>query len=176
MPCYGGWKADDLTSFDVDCIDFSIHFFDSGRLACALLPVCTAEGDYDKLADTELGRELTIVVTTSAVRSNPSTHLVETTLASLDVFGDLSGCRRLVMCDGFKLRPRSQPKIGVITDEEAGRYQDYVGRVARLCRERPAYTRTRVVRLARRQGSSFAIREAMATHVTTPYAVRVSNL
>ena len=40
-------------------------------------------------------------------------------LTSLDRNGGLAGCRKLIMCDGFKVRQRSQRKQGIVTDEEA---------------------------------------------------------
>ena len=57
---------------------------------------------------------------------------------------------------------------GVVTDEEAGLYREYIREVAHLCKSDPAFRRTRVVRLARRQGSAYAIREAVQGHVSTP--------
>ena len=73
------------------------------------------------------------------------------------------------------MRSRSRPKQGVITDEEAGRYTAYVRRVAELCRKDAAFRRTRVVRLARRQGSAYAIREAVTGHVHTPLVIIVPH-
>jgi hypothetical protein len=97
-------------------------------------------------------------------------------LASLDRNGGLGRCRKLVMCDGFKLRKRSQPKVGVINDEEAARYTEYVNAVAGMCRGGDsAFARTRVVRLARRQGSAYAIKEAVHAHVTTPLVMIVPH-
>jgi hypothetical protein len=142
------------------------------------LPICTAEGaEVASPAGPAEGVEalVTVVVTSSPVRSNPSTRLLLECLASLDRNGGLSGCRKLIMCDGFKVRSRSQRKLGVVTDDEAVLYREYVRRVARLCHEHAAFRRTRVVRLARRQGSAYAIREAVLGHVTTPLVIIVPH-
>ena len=185
-PCWGGWESGDLASFDpVWRIDLSLHVFANGVLSLALLPVCTAEGAEfaaaaDESADGDGGRPveelLTVVVTSSPVKSNPSPRMLLECLASLDRHGGLGRCRKLVMCDGFKLRKRSQPKVGVINDEEAARYTEYVAAVAGLCRGGDAaFARTRVVRLARRQGSAYAIKEAVHAHVTTPLVLIVPH-
>ena len=54
-------------------------------------------------------------------------------------------------------------------------YREFLRKLAALCREHADWRRTRVVRLARRQGSAFAIREAVAAHVTTPFVIIVPH-
>ena len=179
-PCWDGWESSDTASYDrVWRIDLAIHIFGNGTLCCSLLPVRTADGEeVSSTAEAEAAgveRLITVVVTSSPIRSNPSTRMLRECLASLDRNGGLSRCRRVIMCDGFKARKRSQRKQGVVTDEEAELYRAYVSNVARLCREHSAFRRTRVVRLARRQGSAYAIREAVAAHVTTPLVLIVPH-
>ena len=180
-PCYDGWESADLQEFDsVWRVDFSVHFFANGNVSVSILPVCTADGNEVEQTSNvppSAGIEglLTVVVTSSPVRSNPSTRMLLECLASLDVHGGLGRCRKLIMCDGFKVRQRSQRKVGIVTDEEACLYRTFVQRVASLCREHDAFKRTRVVRLARRQGSAYAIREAIGAHVTTPFVLIVPH-
>ena len=180
-PCWDAWEAEDKSSFDsIWRIDFSVHIFTNGSVSCSLLPVCTAEGNEiveDIISPRDQGVDslITVIVTSSPVRSNPSTRMLLECLTSLDRNGGLAGCRKLIMCDGFKVRQRSQRKQGIVTDEEAVLYREFVRRVACLCREHPAFRRTRVVRLARRQGSAYAIREAVAAHVRTPYVLIVPH-
>ena len=184
-PCWDGWGSRDGASYDsVWRVDFSVHFFTNGTLSCKLLPVRTADGDgvtssrMDAQTTTsadDMANLLTVVVTSSPVRSNPSTRMLLECLASLDRHGGFARCRKVIMCDGFKVRKRSQPKVGVVTDEEAGRYTDFVRRLAHLCRTHHAFHRTRVVRLARRQGSAYAIREAVQAHVRTPFVIIVPH-
>ena len=178
-PCYDGWETE-LRDYDrVWRVDLVVHFFTNGTsLQCSLRPVCTADGD-EVAATTELSEGVeslvTVVVTSSPVRSNPSTRLLLECLASLDRHGGLASCRKLIMCDGFKVRKRSQRKVGVVTDEEAVLYREFVRKVACLCRGHAALRRTRVVRLARRQGSAYAIREAVQAHVKTPFVIIVPH-
>jgi hypothetical protein len=169
-------------------VDFSLHIFSNGRISCSVLPVCTADGEEVGNAVCPTSSDsmetdspdcvdnlLTVVITSSPVRSNPSTRMLLESLASLDRNGGLSRCRKLIMCDGFKVRQRSQRKLGVVTDDEADLYRSFVREVASLCREHAAFRRTRVVRLARRQGSAFAIREAVEAHVQTPFVIIVPH-
>ena len=118
---------------------------------------------------------LTVVITSSPVRSNPSTRMLLECLTSLDIHGDLSQCRKLIMCDGFKVREQSQRKLGIVTDEEAVLYREYIQSIARMCREQSVLERTRVVQLAEWQGSAYAIREAIEGHVQTPFVIIVPH-
>ena len=164
---------------DVWRVDFRLHCFTNGKLSCSVLPVCTADGKEIGATSAEpaAGVEglLTVIITSSPVRSNPSTRMLSECIASLDRNAGLSKCRKLIMCDGFKVRQRSLRKQGVVTDEEAELYCTYVRNVARLCREDPAFRRTRLVRLARRQGSAYAIREALEAHVRTPFVLIIPH-
>lgn len=177
-PCWDGWASADRRSFDaVWRVDFSVHFFTNGRVACSLLPVCTADGGDLACVAPQTGVEelLTVVITSSPVRSNPSTRMLQECMASLNRNGGLARCRKVIMCDGFKVRQRSQRKLGVVTDEEAVLYREYVHRVVCLCRTHPDFRRARLVRLARRQGSAYAIREAIGGHVSTPLVLVVPH-
>jgi hypothetical protein len=118
---------------------------------------------------------LTVVITSSPVRSNPSTRMLLECLTSLDIHGDLSQCRKLIMCDGFKVREQSQRKLGIVTDEEAVLYREYIQSIACMCREKSSLQRTRVVQLAKWQGSAYAIREAIEGHVQTPFVIIVPH-
>ena len=177
-PCWDGWQSDDMTTYDgVWRIDFSVHFFTNGRVACSLLPICTVDGADVAATDAPEGIEslITVIVTSSPVRSNPSTRMLLECLASLDRNGGLEACRKVIMCDGFKVRKRSDRKLGVITDEEVVLYRAFLDKVACLCRKDATFRRTRLVRLARRQGSAFAIREAIQAHVRTPFVIIVPH-
>jgi len=178
QPCWDAWDSEDASYFDaVWRVDFVVHIFTNGRVACSILPVSTVDGDEVCSSSSPSGVEqlLTVVVTSSPVQSNPSTRMLLECLASLDRNAGLGRCRKLIMCDGFKVRSRSQRKQGVITDEEVCRYRAFVQEVARLCRADAAFRRTRLVRLARRQGSAFAIREAVEAHVRTPFVIVVPH-
>ena len=128
-PLWDGWRSSDLGCFDrVWRVDFSLHVFTNGRLSCSVLPVCTAQGDEvgeartpaaaaaaepvavtgaEAGASTAVEELLTVVVTSSPIRSNPSTRLLRECLASLDRHGGLANCRKVILCDGVKVRSRS---------------------------------------------------------------------
>ena len=178
-PCYDGWN-DPLLEAQHDPlwrVEFSLHAFVHGTVQASLLPIATCEGSlFSAPPPDELGELLTVIITSSPVRSNPSTRMLQECVASLDVHGGLASCRKLIMCDGFKRRARSRPKVGIVTDAEAALYTEYVAAVGELCRsDAPGFARARKVRLARRQGSAYAIREALEGHVTTPFVLIVPH-
>ena len=53
--------------------------------------------------DLAVAERLSIILTTSPVRSNPSTALIETTLESCHYCPGLLGCPLVIVCDGYKV-------------------------------------------------------------------------
>jgi len=78
---------------------------------------------------------LTIVFTTSAIPSNPSTTVIETVLQSFQFVPDLNRCNVVVVFDGYV--PCSGPskfKTMRISTEDANRYRDYQFRAKNVFR------------------------------------------
>ena len=48
--------------------------------------------------------DLTIIFTTSPTKSNPSTDLVQATIGSFDYVPEIRGCKKIFVCDGYRLR------------------------------------------------------------------------
>lgn len=153
--------------YDECSVDLDVHA--NGHVRCSILPVAVAAGGaFRDAPTTSLGAALTVIVTTSPVRSNPSTRMVQESFASLDAYGGCAGCNKLILCDGVRLHAKSRPKVGVVTAAEAEQYGAYVARLGALCQTDSSSARTRIVRLGVRLGSAFAIREAPRRHVQTP--------
>lgn len=53
--------------------------------------------DFSKLRE-----QLTVIISTSATQSNPSTLLVEVVASSFRRVSGLSNCRKVIVCDGFR--------------------------------------------------------------------------
>ena len=105
QPCWDAWDSEDASHFDaVWRVDFVVHIFTNGRVACSILPVSTVDGDEVCSSSSPSGVEqlLTVVVTSSPVQSNPSTRMLLECLTSLDRNAGLGRRRKLIMCDGFK--------------------------------------------------------------------------
>ena len=47
--------------------------------------------------------QMTIVITTSPVKSNPSTAMFEKLMAHFQFVPELHACRKIIMCDGCKI-------------------------------------------------------------------------
>lgn len=50
---------------------------------------------------TALKEKLTVIVTTSPVRSNPDTHVISKVFESFLLVPGLAQCRKLLICDGY---------------------------------------------------------------------------
>jgi hypothetical protein len=148
----------------------------NGNVRCCIWTASVVEGAQQvAAAGGSLAAELTVLITSSPVRSNPSTRMVQESLASLDAFGGCAECRKLILCDGVTVKPKSRPKVGCVTAGEAELYSEYVARLGALCRDDASFGRTRVVQLGSRLGSAHAIRHALLHHVTTPFVIIVPH-
>eukprot|EP00937_MAST-01D_sp_MAST-1D-sp2_P000485 g485.t1 len=78
---------------------------------------------------------LSIVLTTSPIAAHPSTSLVETVLRSFAHVPGLFRCRLVIVCDGCKVGAKPKYKSGVVTDDAAARYREYIARLRCLARD-----------------------------------------
>jgi len=86
-------------------------------------------------ADSSLVADVTVVVTTSAIPSHPSTALLDATLSSLALCsGGLDRCEVVISCDGYTVLEdgcSSQFKWGRLAREDANAYEEFLRRLAR---------------------------------------------
>ncbi|KAL9180117.1 hypothetical protein ACHAXT_008087 [Thalassiosira profunda] len=116
-----------------------------------------------------LSELLTIIVTTSPIRSNPSTELLERTFDTFSFAGDdfAYECSKVIVCDGCRVLDEESdreekkdesnpPKItrkysnvkqtlrnGIATIDQAENYQEFKRRLRKLCDEANASDRTK---------------------------------
>jgi len=131
----------------------------------------SALGSYKKDGSKtlELRDRLTVVLTTSAVPSHPSTYLLDETLKSMSHALGLSQCSLLIVCDGFKLCPadmESKCRAGIINPDLADRYEKYKQQL----RERRRSGEFELLELSERHGFGFAVRASLE-QVRTPYMI-----
>ena len=118
---------------------------------------------------------LTVVITTSPTRSNPSTKMLEFVVASFDLVPHLQACRKVIVCDGYSVSSsRSSHKGGVIRPDEEARYLEYIDRIRALSREHPHFLGATVVPLQSRHGFGYALREGLR-EVTTEFVIVVQH-
>lgn len=129
---------------------------------------------------------LTVIITTSPVQSHPSSKLLEDVLDSFVRVPDLCSCKKLLVCDGFKVVSQAhkngsgsnnQSKKGLVSAEVGHRYEEFVGSVTTraMAGTHPFdLGTTEVIRLKKHMGFAYAVKEAL-TRVTTPYVMVVQH-
>ena len=60
---------------------------------------------------------LTIVLTTSPIKTHPSTRLIEEVFESIAVLAGLGECRKIIVADGVKVREHDKFRSGICTPE-----------------------------------------------------------
>ena len=51
----------------------------------------------------QLYNELTIIITTSPIKSHPSTELLDDTINAFKLVDGLDDCDKIIMCDGYNI-------------------------------------------------------------------------
>ncbi|GAX14429.1 hypothetical protein FisN_11Hh112 [Fistulifera solaris] len=134
---------------------------------------------------------LTIIVTTSPIRSNPSTEVLERAMETF-VFGGTDfayQCRKVIVCDGVRKKEDEAPtksysnvkqalRNGIVSNEQDENYTIFKQRLRQLCQEAPVnspFHNTHVEELSERQGYGFALRHALRHCVSTPYVCVIQH-
>lgn len=165
--------------------------------------------DSDKFAkdtnpDNDVASLLTVLITTSPVSSNPSTHMLEEVLARFSLVPRLNECQKIIVCDGFKVRDRAKHRAGCITADEVESYKQYITNLRSLAagvypesllspspstedQAQQAFSvslfkRTQVVELGERQGFGFAVKAVLEMRkqdgefmINTPFLMVVQH-
>jgi hypothetical protein len=135
---------------------------------------------------------LTVIITTSPIQSHPSSKLLEDVLDSFAHIPGLDCCRKLLVCDGYKViretagrggnGTNNQSKKGLVSAEVGRRYDEYVEAMTQRaeageypfdCYSAAAGT-TSVIRLKKHMGFAYAVKEAL-THISTAYVMVVQH-
>lgn len=126
-----------------------------------------------------LPSRLTVVITTSPVRSNPDTLLLRRVVHSFSLVAGLIDCPKVVVCDGFRLARQtggSRYKKGKICPEEVGAYRAFIAAVEALAAQgEGGFRNMRVEALEERIGFAGAVHRACGEWVHTPYVMVVQH-
>ena len=115
----------------------------------------------------EPSTQLTVVITTSPIRSNPSTRMMEDILLSFQRVPGLFECEKIIVCDGCVTKSQRKHKAGVCTEEDLVNYLEYKSRLHRLVAERhPAFVNCRILEMPERVGYGLALRRALESTAT----------
>ncbi len=130
-------------------------------------------------SSSRLAHRLTIILTTSPVRSNPDTLLLRRVVHSFSLVPDLSQCPQIVVCDGFRLASQksgSRYKKGKILEEEVSNYYAFIENVRQLAEEgEGGFKGMRVESLEERMGFAGAVHRACRDWVKTPFVLVVQH-
>eukprot|EP00892_Ulva_mutabilis_P004240 jgi/Ulvmu1/2188/UM013_0034.1 len=126
-----------------------------------------------------LEADMTIVVTTSPVQSNPSLELIDCTMQSFSYAPGLAACKKLLVCDHYKVHEGSSKSFrsGVITAAQEPRYKEYKRLLAeRIQAAEPGspFSNMTMLELPSHHGFGFAVKAALK-HVSTPLVMVIQH-
>lgn len=109
--------------------------------------------------------DLTVVVTTSPVHSNPSTKMLEALFDSFGLVDGLAGCPKLVVFDGYNVGNKPQYRAGRVTQDDANDYEQYCAAALELMGPEGAdggqFANTTGLRLPKRVGFAHAVKAGL---------------
>ena len=105
--------------------------------------------------------KLTVITTTSYIKSHPSTKMLEITQKSLFINPEFWSCKKIIVFDGLRARDLNDP----VHQEK---YNEYKKQVIKLCQLNPFFSNTQLIFLDENKTLSGAIQKALA-YVDTPY-------
>ncbi|KAL3938916.1 MAG: hypothetical protein SGBAC_006259 [Bacillariaceae sp.] len=133
---------------------------------------------------------LTLIVTTSPIKSNPSTELLERVFDTFPKGGHSFAykCRKVIVCDGCRQRNETTTKKhnnfkqamrnGIVNGDQFEKYTRFKHNLKKLCssaREDSVFWNTSVEELGTRHGYGFALRHALLECVSTPYVIVIQH-
>lgn len=137
---------------------------------------------------------LTIIVTTSPIRSNPDTEMLEKTFESFRLGGDdfCYTCRKVIICDGCRVLDTNKDsrvslrhsnvkqalRNGIATTPQVECYKGFKENLRALCENATPdspFWNTSVEELQERHGYGFALRHALRHCVTTPFVCVIQH-
>eukprot|EP00934_Nitzschia_sp_Nitz4_P006555 Nitzschia sp. Nitz4//scaffold62_size106224//63827//65719//NITZ4_004360-RA/size106224-processed-gene-0.33-mRNA-1//1//CDS//3329555868//6545//frame0 len=133
---------------------------------------------------------LTIVVTTSPIKSNPSTELFERVFETFFHGGNdfALRCRKLIICDGCREKNENVSKRhsnvkqamrnGIVDSDQLRNYIAFKEALRMLCSTAPPespFATAEVEELDARHGYGFALRHALRECVKTPYVIVIQH-
>ena len=114
---------------------------------------------------------LTIVLTTSPIKTHPSTRLIEEVFESIAVLAGLGDCRKIIVADGVKVREHDKFRSGICTPEAMSNYRHYLSRLEALTKTEGSPLRgAELLVLDERHGFAHALRRGLM-RVATPFVL-----
>lgn len=133
---------------------------------------------------------LTVIVTTSPIKSNPSTELLERVFDTFFHGGDAFAlkCPKVIVCDGCREKNEGVTKRhanskqamrnGIVDSQQLENYKAFKVALRKLCETAPSdspFCNAKVEELDTRHGYGFALRHALRECVQTPYVIVIQH-
>ena len=135
---------------------------------------------------------LTIIITTSPIKSNPSMEVIEKTMETFIHAGpDFAyKCRKVFVCDGVRRQddgsnvsrkhnnPKQSMRNGIVNSDQNDNYEQFKNNLRELCAsasETSPYYNGVVEELETRQGYGFALKHALQHCVDTPFVCVIQH-
>jgi len=119
--------------------------------------------------------EITVILVTSPIRSNPSTQMLQEVLSGLCLVPALSLAPWILVCDGFTVATGSQQpkhKGGIIAEEHIQRYLQFIAQAHETLSS--FSDNFQVLQLPERMGFGFAVKHALQ-FALTPFVLVVQH-
>jgi hypothetical protein len=113
--------------------------------------------------------KLSIIITTSPIRLNPSTKIIEKIFDNFRYIDGLNDCIKIIICDGYNIDDIPKYKSGVITNDEAERYLKYISNLNKLI-ENNILKNTKLIIRETRYGFANNVQYALDL-ITTKYVL-----
>eukprot|EP00961_Rhodomonas_salina_P076569 1028132-Rhodomonas_salina.1 len=120
----------------------------------------------------ELHERLSVVITTSPIRSNPATMMIEELFESFKLCPGLAECPKVVVCDGCNVADKEKYRDGKVTEDQAAKYAAFCDALEKLAEE--VWSRTTIVRMPERIGFAHAAYAGLQ-HVETELVTVVQH-
>lgn len=140
-----------------------LKYFSLFSLLIAPSFVCAKK--HKKFSEKSLADKVTIIITTSPIKSNPKTDIIEASQKSLFLNPSLRDCRKIIVFDGV-----NENGYGENLADVKARYEEYKRRLIALTQDpsNPYFKNTTLLFLDEFKHQAWALEEAMKL-VTTPF-------
>ena len=117
----------------------------------------------------DLSDQLTVIITTSPIKSHPSTVMLDTVISSLDLIAGCQSCSKIIVCDGYTVETKEAHKSGKISATTEANYLQYLQALQDKA-NKGDYVNTNVVIQNQRYGFAENV-NMMLKLVKTPYVM-----
>ena len=117
----------------------------------------------------DISKYLTVILTTSPIKSHPSTEIIDKTIKSFDYINGLNSCKKFIICDGYAIIENNRYKSGKITEECASHYKEYINSITNK------FCNTTIIKRDKRYGFAENVKYALNNLVKTEFVIVIQH-